>query len=324
MSMLFLGCSVKVAEINHRREEHKRSMLEVPQRPKKRSAAMRFMSALNPFQACGEDQDGAEVLGKARRAKVPLPRPRRWRRLVEPPEPLLFVAPAGPLSPDHLQADGWCCSPISLQRRSSLQDCTNLHHGGHGPPRSPVLDGRLGLEPRTTEDLDSLEALERESADTLTDLHQSGLGGGSFPGGGGSFLTPRSDGGGGFYSAASSPSLGPAAGGSIGGGRQGPFRASLAYDQQMKRGSRSDFPRCANCGKEAQRCIEDLTQPMQPFRGVSPGVQRGEQKVGSSPNQLRDEGVVFCDGECMWTYTLGQGSSTSRQPAKADPSHPAG
>jgi len=75
--MLFLGCSVKVAEINHRREEHKRSMLEVPQRPKKRSAAMRFMSALNPFQACGEDQDGAEVLGKARRAKVPLPRPRR-------------------------------------------------------------------------------------------------------------------------------------------------------------------------------------------------------------------------------------------------------
>merc|ERR1711939_494225 len=210
-----MGCSVQAAEINHRRDEYRKSVLQ-PDR--KRSLGSRFWSSLNPFQACSSDADGIETFSKNNRAK----------------------------------------------RRTSLQDRTNR---GRGAPAA--------FEPHFTEDIESLEALERESADTLTDLH-TGVGGGSFPG---SFLTPTSSGA--FYSAASSPAVASSSLGT----RQGPFRASLAYDQRMKTGSRSDFPRCANCGKEAQRAVEDLTQPQQPFGGITPGVPRAleaSQKAASA------------------------------------------
>ena len=178
--------------------------------------------------------------------------------------------------------------------------------------------GTLGRHDETNEELDALEALERESADRLCDL-QSTVGGSNASSLRGSFRT-----------APSSPALlgsstSPGGLGSFAGlSHRRQFRATEAYDQQMLRGSRSDAPRCANCGKEAQKAVEDLTQTVQPFRNITPGVPRNQATSAPVGGGISDAGVLFCDGECMWTWTLAgkkdqAASSTAKDAKSSDP-----
>jgi len=84
----------------------------------------------------------------------------------------------------------------------------------------------------------------------------------------------------------------------------------------MMHGSRSDAPRCANCGKEAENGAEDLVNSVgQPFRDLD--------VKASVPTGLNDVGMVFCDGDCLWTYNLlGKGKVQGKR--ACDPSHPSG
>jgi len=62
-----MGCNVQAAEINHRRDEYRKSVLQPDRKP---SLGSRFWSSLNPFQACSSDADGIETFSKNNRAKV--------------------------------------------------------------------------------------------------------------------------------------------------------------------------------------------------------------------------------------------------------------
>ena len=67
-----MGCSIQKAEINYRREEYKKSMSASFSR-KRRSSS--WLSALNPFGVCTDDQDGLAASAKGGRAtKVTVPR----------------------------------------------------------------------------------------------------------------------------------------------------------------------------------------------------------------------------------------------------------
>jgi len=250
---LAMGCSAKVAELSANKKALSQSFAAAQEDErlgsrKKRSAASRFMQAMNPFSKCTADPDGVVsprgVGGKRRHS----------------------------------------------QKRGSFLDISN---GAIGSEASG-LDGE--------ESLDVIGDLRSTNSPQLTASSVPGGAHGSFHGSFHGTLW-------GSFGGNSGGLLGPSS-----------LSSSSKADESMLQGSRSEAPRCANCRKEADKSSEELTQRVQPFRDAIHAGKCGAAR--SAPTGLTDVGMVFCDEDCYWTYTLGGGAAKRKH--VVDPSHPAG